>query len=131
MRSLDCVFVEKIPPLSSLLGVLAFFACEQQQPQGAKTGQTPRSPADPPHRYHHPIPLLPGDAQEFVTEAASYVAWAQGVVTAADVYQICSVLMSYDFVVGVWGAEVRVSPLQGQDEAVIVGAPLPLHLVPG
>jgi len=29
------------------------------------------------------------------------VAWAQEAGTAADVYQICSALMSYDFVAGV------------------------------
>ncbi len=38
---------------------------------------------------------------QFVTEDGSCVAWAQEAGTAADVYQICSALMSYDFVAGV------------------------------
>ena len=44
--------------------------------------------------------LLSGHAQRVVTEAGSCVAWAQEAGTAVDVYQISSVLMSYDFVAG-------------------------------
>ena len=52
--------------------------------------------------------------------------------TAVYVCKICSVLMSYDFVMrGRRWARDCVSSLQDRGEAVTAGAPLPLHPVPG